>query len=300
MTIKTASAILALAAVLAWPAPVSPARIKEQNLRVEYYALLAMPVQVNTLRVRNRTVLTKLEYSITNLSKDYLERMQIKLYVFNSKGECERVEELTDNIQLEAQMSKTSSIDLINNYEPDAHLILVIQELVGKSGRWFVESEKLDSAIKSKLTNYMDVPLEVKHEVDLVLTDADKAEIFSTTLKGVLKDESIASLFSSSENLNVSTENLPVNLRIKIPDVDLLFLNPLEIQTRANQHGEIRYIKIEPFAIEGSKVIETLNVYQKVRNNQVFTPCCGSFIFEYYKDANSGKWIVKEIRNYKV
>ena len=296
---KPVAPLLALFAVLSWPAQRLPTPTTGvQNTRIEYYALSGMPIQVNALSVKNRTVMTELEYSVTNLSEDDLERIQFKLYQFDSRGKFKHVEDLTENIRLKARSVKTSSFDLVNNYEANDQLVLVTQELVGLSGRWFVAPSRVDAAIKSKFTNRIDFPLEVRHEFNLILTEADKAEIFSATFKEALKNEPLAPLFNHSKRLNISTENIPPSLRIKIQEPGLLFLTPLEIRTRANQVGEIRYVQVEPLEVEGSKVILTLNVHTRARDNQVIDPCCGSFIFEYYKNPVSGEWSVREIKSY--
>ena len=119
------------------------------------------------------------------------------------------------------------------------------------------------------------------------LTDKDKAQIVESIL---VKENLLNSELRPSEERGViylSTDNLPSNLNLKIPEIKVILLKPDEIKER--EENGLRHLAFGKFRVDGSKVEVLLNdTWQNIKGGGVTYRA-----LTYKCQKVSGKWVVK-------
>lgn len=144
---------------------------------------------------------------------------------------------------------------------------------------------------------YRGVPL--AHEDDLKLTDEDRAEIVSQTLKreiALIKEE--RSKYERRKGiltLTLSTQNIKPSLVPDIPGVKFILIEPEEIEKRIKEARGISYLAFDKFEVKGSVVMVSLsNVFRGAGRIRTFISIRTNK-YEYRKE--DGKWIGKFIKS---
>lgn len=132
------------------------------------------------------------------------------------------------------------------------------------------------------------------------ISDKDQAEIIKLTLERALVAKEIPDyhLIKDKENIVLSTENIDPNLVPNIPGVNLILLDPDEIQENADLEGDFLYLRFEQVKVENSKVIISLdNIWAVSQYTQGAYLSGGGFTIEYHRDF-FGRWSGEVIRTW--
>ena len=135
---------------------------------------------------------------------------------------------------------------------------------------------------------------------DLKLTDEDRAEIVSQTLKreiALIKEERSKYERGRKGNLTLtlSTQNIKPSLVPDIPGVKFILIEPEEIEKRIKEARGISYLAFDKFEVKGSVVMVSLsNVFRGAGRIRTFISIRTNK-YEYRKE--DGKWIGKFVKS---
>jgi hypothetical protein len=127
---------------------------------------------------------------------------------------------------------------------------------------------------------------------DMLVSESDITEIIRSSLTIALIDKRIPDykLIEDKENIVLSTENIFRDLVPEIFGVNLIVLEPDEIQNKADREGDflyLRFTKLE-FQNEGNAIVDLDNVWMKGRTSPYMYLSGGGLAIAYSKD--SGIW----------
>lgn len=135
---------------------------------------------------------------------------------------------------------------------------------------------------------------------DLKLTDEDRVEIVSQTLKreiAHIKEERSKYERGRKGNLTLtlSTQNLKPSLVPDIPGVKFILIEPAEIEKRIKEARGISYLAFDKFEVKGQVVKVSLsNVFRGAGRIRTFISIRTNE-YEYRKE--DGKWIGKFVKS---
>lgn len=135
-----------------------------------------------------------------------------------------------------------------------------------------------------------------EQERDLKLTDEDRAEIVSQTLKreiDLIKEERSKYERGRKDNLTLtlSTQNIRPSLVPDIPEVKFILIEPEEIEKRIKQARGISYLAFDKFEVKGPVVMVSLsNVFRGAGRIRTFISIRTN---EYEYRKKDGKWVGK-------
>ena len=137
-------------------------------------------------------------------------------------------------------------------------------------------------------------------EDDLKLTDEDRAEIVSQTLKreiARIKEEraKYERRRKGDLTLTLSTQNIKPSLVPNIPGVKFVLIEPEEIEKRIKEARGISYLAFDKFEVKGPVVTVSLsNVYRGAGRIRTFI-YIKTNEYEYRKE--DGKWVGKFVKS---
>jgi hypothetical protein len=121
----------------------------------------------------------------------------------------------------------------------------------------------------------------------------DKAQIVRLTLERALLSREIPDyqLIADKANIVLSTQNLD---RAWVPELDginIILLNPKEIQSKADEEGDYLYLQFRELEVqENGRIIVSLdNLWAVSKNSMVFYLSGGGFTIEYHRE--NGRWV---------
>lgn len=124
------------------------------------------------------------------------------------------------------------------------------------------------------------------------VNDSDIDELFRLTLERALVDKEIPdyNLIKDKKNIVLSTENVRMDLVPEIPGVNLLVMEPDQIQRKANREGDFLYLRFSKFKLLTNKtaVVQLDNIWMKSKTSTVMYVSGGGFTIFYHKE--SGQW----------
>lgn len=137
-------------------------------------------------------------------------------------------------------------------------------------------------------------------ENELKLTDEDRAEIVSQTLKqevALIKEERAKYEVPSKADLTLrlSTQNIKPSLVPDIPGVKFILLEPAEIEKRTKEGRGISYLAFVKFEVKGPVVMVSLsNAFRGMGRVRPFISIRTNN-YEYRRE--DGKWVGKLVNS---
>lgn len=255
-----------------------------------------MPIRLGNATLKNRGAAAEFRATFYNMSDAKLTNVRLRLFMFRSSGNLTQTEDLWDALELAPHTSKDLSFQLTRNIVPAHRLIAVIQSVNSEGGVWEVEDDKLLPAIKALTFNRQYSSLTAVYEPDISLDTEDKVEIFTSSIQQLRREPNLVNFFSirGDQNIVVMSDDLDKTMTSALIDKKLEFLTSTEIQAKANQEGEVYYLKFESLTVEGSKVLVSATYSNRVRAGKTFRPCCGAFTLTYYN--KDGGWQLIETK----
>jgi hypothetical protein len=126
-----------------------------------------------------------------------------------------------------------------------------------------------------------------------VITNEDKGQVVRLTLERALLAKEIPDylLITGMSDIVLSTQNLD---RVWVPQIDginIILLDPKEIQAKADREGDYLYLRFRELEVqEDGRIIVSLdNVWAQSKDSKVIYLSGGGFTIEYYWE--NGMWI---------
>ena len=138
------------------------------------------------------------------------------------------------------------------------------------------------------------------YEDDLKLTDEDRAEIVSQTLKreiALIREERSKYERRRKGNLSftLSTQNIKPSLVPSIPGVEFILIEPEEVEKRIKEARGISYLAFDKFAVKGQVV--TVSFSNVDRGAGRIRPFIYIKTNEYEYRKEDGKWVGKVVNS---
>ncbi len=124
------------------------------------------------------------------------------------------------------------------------------------------------------------------------MTKEDKSELIKLSLEIALVEKRIPdyNIIEKQDHFLLSTENITAELVPQLERINLVLLEPKEIQERAESRGDyVYYFRFKKFKVEGSKVFVYLDNVPMYAKNPTRMAFGGGFTVEFQK--KDGKWV---------
>lgn len=126
-----------------------------------------------------------------------------------------------------------------------------------------------------------------------VFNESDMAEVIRLSLTLALVDKEIPDyrLIKDKENIVLSTENIREDLVPEIPGVNLIVLEPDEIQRKADREGNFLYLCFSKLEVQNERnaIVHLDNVWMKSSTSRHMYLSGGGLAIAYSKDSGSWK-----------
>ncbi len=126
------------------------------------------------------------------------------------------------------------------------------------------------------------------------LTKEEKAALIKLSLELALVEKRIPdyNIIEGQDHFLLSTENITAELVPQLEGINLILLEPKEIQERADSRGDyVYYFRFKKFKTEGPKVLVYLDNVPMYAKNPTRMAFGGGFTVEFQK--KDGKWVSK-------
>jgi len=264
-------------------------RYHEGAEEVSFLNTVSAPVQINNANLIKSGSTRKLVLSVSNLTNEPVPRVVFSLFCFSSSGRLKRSEDISEPIDLEVNSNKLVSILLLNEIEEGERLAVAIRRVIVSHGAWEVNAENLRDAVKAKAEGRLNSIPAAHYEKNPVITEAEKSELLASSMRRILGDKSLLKYLSIKDHTTVLLSLKNVGEKsVKVPGVNITFIEPEDIQGKANQEGEIFYFEVDGLKSEGGRAVVVISYNVRAKLDRTFTPCCGSVVF-YYQKTNE-KW----------
>lgn len=271
----------------------------QERTKVESLISKGMPVSVDKVNLERVVNLLKLNYSVTNSDDNRVIELHWRLFIFDATGTLLKTMEWQDQEILRSHSTQRFSYNLDSISSSDK-LVLTLSKVVGEFGKWEVSpTSKIDDAAKAEAIGQFNY-LAAEYESNVELSSEDKLQLYKQSIEYILRRKDMPKflLIKDSKNIILSSENIETNVPLDIPGITIIGLSATDIQKKAQQEGEIMYIRFQPFEVKGSQVSVELNYLRAVKAKTVFEPCCGGVLLEYVK--SSGTWKLNNASSYKL
>ena len=129
------------------------------------------------------------------------------------------------------------------------------------------------------------------------ITQEDRAEIIKRTLEMALIEKAIPDykLIQDPENIVISNENIPPNSLPQLPGINLILLDSVSIQEKADIKGDFLYLQFQKIEPECNGISVSLdNVWVKSKHSTKFYLSGGGFTLLFQKKIY-GEWKVEVV-----
>jgi hypothetical protein len=120
-----------------------------------------------------------------------------------------------------------------------------------------------------------------------VITD-DEAQVVRLTLERALLAQEIPDyhIITDKSNIVLSTQNLDRGWVPQLDGINILLLDPKEIQAKADREGDYLYLRFRELEVQedGRIIVSLSNVWAQGKNSKVIHLSGGGFTIEYHRE----------------
>lgn len=270
---------------------------KEKVVSLELIVPAAIPIRIYDPKLE--MLPGELKYGIKNQTKEKILRIDGFLYLLSSAGEIKMTAEWTE-VDIKPRETRNSEYNYLflseeqskplEEMSPQDCMILAILEVKTASGSWVIDENELKAAAKSKAAGKRFRMPQVEREPALRIGEKDKAELFRITIEHLFRVTELLEYLGirDTKNIILSTQDIGMYVIPIVPGVNIIQMEPKEIQQRANREGRIIFMSYSPPEVRGSRVFVGFNSTDRVRQGAMAECWGGDFTFEYRR--KSGKW----------
>lgn len=270
---------------------------RENIITIELLVPAAIPVSIYDPKLE--VLPEELKYVIRNQTGEEILRVDGFLYLISKAGEIKMTAEWTE-VDIKAHERKKSEYNYlflseeqgksVEEMDSKDRMILAVHEVKTKSGTWVIDNNELEAAVRYKAAGKRFRVPKVEREYPLRIGQRDKAELFRISFEYLFRDREILEYLGIQDKKNIilSTQEIGTYAIPSISGLNVIQLNPEEIQQKANREGRVVFMAYSPAEVEGSRVHVGFYSYDRVREGTMTVCWGGEFTLEYRR--RSGKW----------
>ena len=121
----------------------------------------------------------------------------------------------------------------------------------------------------------------------------DEAQVVRLTLERALLAQEIPDyhIIADKSNIVLSTQNLDRGWIPQLDGINILLLDPKEIQAKADREGDYLYLRFRELEVQeaGRIIVSLSNIWAQSKNSKVIYLSGGGFTIEYHRE--NGIWV---------
>ncbi|HEY6803609.1 MAG TPA: hypothetical protein VI306_08525 [Pyrinomonadaceae bacterium] len=248
---------------------------------------ISVPVRINSTTADCSSVVSYVDYSISNNSGDDINIVELEVYSVDPNGKFSKLDTITAEDLITAGSTQNGRLTL-EPVDSRSRLVLTLKRAVTNSGLWVIDGESINTALRNLSKN--ELSRGGKFFPNLIVTNSDQEELFQMALSNILQDPAKKEKLQNQKRLIFSDQGLYFNTK---DSSDTSILRPEDIQEIAEREGRVLYLNFRPLTIQGSQVFAKITLREALpRQRRIASQYKYAYGFVFVKGQDH--WVISK------